>query len=138
MMKPLIRFYWPLLLLILLQVVFTGYVMGLDSPENESIFGHSVAFLSLLMFCFLMPATVMMGACYLGYISYLSLKCGQFPPPDVPGFTNSKVKTGLTARLIACLGLLMPVLSVGLLWLGIESYSAIVADQHIQAIQTGS
>ncbi|AWL10700.1 hypothetical protein HMF8227_00192 [Saliniradius amylolyticus] len=134
-MKAVVKFYWPLLLLIALQLGFTGYLMILHRPECEPLFGVNTLVLAMLMYCYLLPATVFLGAGYMSYISYESLKSGQFPPAGMPGFKGRKVTTGAKARVLAVAGMLSPALALVVIGLGIQSYNALVGDQGLDGLQ---
>ena len=134
-MKAALKFYWPLLALMIPQVLFAAYLMVLDQPQCTHLFGWSVSLLALGLFCFIMPFTVAVGSGYLAYISYLALRSGRFPPEGVPGFKARKVVYGVKAKVLSGLGLALPVLAVVIIWLGFAAYLAITQGQGFEHLQ---
>lgn len=129
-----IKFYLPLLALMLIAVFFSEYVAFLDNPECTFLFGVNVSVLGLLVFCFLLPGTFAVGSLYLLSFSLKTRGRDHYPPSNIPWIGAFKKRSGVQAKIPKALGYVFPVVSVWMVWLGVSAYIEIADGRTLSEI----
>ncbi len=79
-----IKFYFPLLILLLILVVGSVFLKFLENPGCTYFFGINASLGALLLACFLAPATFTTASLYLFYFSLKSRGQNFYPPENIP------------------------------------------------------
>ncbi len=131
-----LKFYFPFLVPLLIAVVFSVYVAFLDNPECAFLLGVNVSFLTLLVFCFVLPVIFATGSLYLLYFSIKVRRQDLYPPANVPWIGLFKKHSGRQAQISKAVGYLSPILSIWIIWLGISSFIEIADGRTLYEISS--
>jgi hypothetical protein len=119
-----IKFYWPVLIALILITGFTVYLKTLPESECHFIFGQSTELLALYQFSYALPGLILICSAYTFVFGIYGLEQGRFPPDGFPIFSR-KTNYGLSAELTCITGLLLPVFALFLIYLGNQSVNSI-------------
>jgi len=123
-----IRFYWPILVLLIVITGFSIYLKTVPDTHCHFLFGQSVELLGLYQISYALPGLFLVFSFYTFVFGWYGLKQGRFPPEGFPVFAR-KTSYGLSAKVTSIAGLLFPVFAAYLLYLGIESMHSITKDR---------
>lgn len=123
-MLRIIKFYWPVFIVLFLNLGLTAYLETIPNTECHFIFGQSTALLALYQFSYALPGLIFICSIYAFIFGIYGLKQSKYPPDGFPIFARKK-SYGLSAKLINVTGLLLPFFAVFLIYLGIQSIDSI-------------
>ena len=123
-MLRVIKFYWPVLVVLILITGFTVYLKIISNIDCHFIFGQSVELLALYQISYALPGLIFIFSVYTFVFGIYGLKQGKYPPDGFPIYAR-KTSYGLSAKLINLTGLLLPIFAIFLIYLGIQSVNSI-------------
>jgi hypothetical protein len=123
-MLRVIKFYWPVLLLLILITGFTACLEIIPASECHSVFGLSTELLALYQITYALPGLGFIFSIYTFIFGIYGLKQGKYPPEGFPIYAR-KTTYGLPAKIISISGILLPVFAVFLIYLGVQSVNSI-------------
>lgn len=123
-MLRVLKFYWPVLIVLILITGFTAYLEITPDPECHFILGQSAELFALYQISYVLPGLVFIISIYTFIFGIYGLKQGKYPPEGFPVFFR-KTRYGLSAKLISITGLLLPIFALLLIYIGVQSVNSI-------------
>lgn len=129
-----IKFYLPIVIIVVLLSVVCLYFQTLSDFNCTIIMGYSSSLWGLMVFCFGLPGLIATSSGYLAFAGYHSLKEGVYPPSNIPPL-GMKVRSGKVAKAQALLAVSFPLWALAIVALGFYAFSQVVGEGGIRKAQ---
>ncbi len=111
------------------------YAIWVDNIENiqcVKLLGINAAYLTLLMFCYILPITFLAISFAMFNTGIQTIKKGYYPPLNAVVFSDTIAKKGLLSKSRGYLLLILPFYCLFVVFLGNNVYNNIAPDKHMQ------
>jgi len=122
---------------IFIGVVLSGFSLlskSTGSPECVKLLGVNTAYISLLLFCYGLPFSILVTSLLFLGTGIKTIRTGYFPPLDSAVFRDTIARKGALSIFRGVVLLALPAFALFIVYLGNNAYSTVIGGKNMQEI----